>query len=341
MTDPVVFAVVAAVFGAIVGSFLNVVIWRTGVRLDEEFAAEEGRAPVGKVRSAQFGSRSICPACGAPIPFHYNLPVAGWLLLRGRAACCRTPISPRYPFVEALTAALFAGLVFLVDASPFGATPTAAAIAFVAFAFFTADLIANTFIDFDYRILPDRLTRPLLVVGLVAGFALGPDFAGGLPESFVSRISPYLAGLLASGIGAAAGWALTFGIRALGSAAFGQEAMGLGDVKLMTGVGAFLGWPGALLTFFLGSLIGAVAGLLGRAVGFDTHRIAFGPYLATGAVLTLFGGRPLMYFVSHTLPEWQARVLADPFVAGGVLVACAVLLVWIVRRGRSRRSEES
>lgn len=339
MNEYWVLVVFAVLFGAITGSFLNVVIYRTGLKLSEEFAAEAGEQPPGKVRFAQLGSRSVCPSCGARIPFHYNLPVFGWLLLRGKAACCGATIRIRYPFVEAITAAGFGCLVALAQGSPRAeAMPVAA---FFLWAFFVADLVANTFIDLDHRILPDKLTRPLLVVGLVGGMLLGPAFAGGLPEDFTTRVSPAIGGLLASGAGALCGWGLTFGIRALGTALFRQEAMGLGDVKLMLAVGAFLGWPGALLTFFLGSLTGAVGGLFGRVVGADMHRIAFGPYLALGALMTLYGGHPLMHFATRTLPEWQAETFADPRAAVGMLVVGMILLIWVVRRGRSRRPEES
>ena len=338
----------AGVLGAIVGSFLNVVIYREGLRIGEQLAVEAGEpAPSARLASDQLGRRSVCPACGAPIPARLNIPILGWLALRGRAACCGAAISVRYPLVEALTAGLFAALLLAdtparVYQPSDAASPLAFALLFGFHAYFVANLIANTFIDFDHQILPDKLTRPLLFIGLLGGAVFGASFAGGLDiEPFGGRFGEVLGGLAASGLGAAVGWGATWAIRTVGTRVFGQEAMGLGDVKLMAGIGAFVGWPGALLTFFIGSIAGAFFGVCGRFVGLDTNRIAFGPYLALGAVVTLYGGSGLMHFATRTLPAWQAKVMADPLTSFVVMGVCVVLLVLVVWRGRSRRIEES
>jgi leader peptidase (prepilin peptidase)/N-methyltransferase len=310
--------VAVTVLGAIVGSFLNVVIHRLPDR-------REQRAK---------GARSACPQCGAPIPAWLNLPIVSWLMLRGRARCCGAPISPRYPLVEALTAALF---LLLALHAPSGLEPSLVApefepwLALALHGFFCANLVANTFIDLEFRILPDRLTKPLMAVG-IAGSVLLPGLSGTLPG--LDALAPAAHGLLASVAGLATGIGLTFGVRALGRVAFGKEAMGLGDVKLMGGVGAFLGWQGALLTFFLGCVFGAVVGLVRQLFVKDPY-LAFGPYLALGAVFTLFLRDDLLEFLTVTWPEWQREHASSPWLLGGVGLVAAFLLLILLRRGRT------
>jgi len=153
-----VFEIGAALFGACIGSFLNVVIWR----LPQEEPARR-----------KLGGRSHCPNCGKMIRWFDNVPMLGWLFLRGKARCCGKTISARYPFVELLTAALFYALAAW---PPFGAVITADGVletralwAFVASVTFASMLVALTFIDFDTYLLPDVLTKPGMVLGVVAG----------------------------------------------------------------------------------------------------------------------------------------------------------------------------
>ncbi len=156
-----VFKVGAALLGACVGSFLNVVIWR----LQQDDPAKRS-----------LGGRSHCPHCGTQIAFYHNVPVLGWLALGGKAACCKQPIALRYPLVEALTAGLFfaiaaaassaslfqiAGDGLPIDAAAWGA--------FGLYAVFVSLLVALAFIDFDTQLLPDVLTKPGIALGLVAG----------------------------------------------------------------------------------------------------------------------------------------------------------------------------
>lgn len=313
--DPVS-PIAATLLGAIVGSFLNVVIHRLPAR-DEQKAK---------------GTRSACPACGAPIPAWLNVPIVSWLMLRGRARCCGAPISLRYPLVEALTAGLF---LLLAIAPPSGLRPSlaepdlTALLAFALHGFFCANLVANTFIDFEFRILPDRLTKPLMVVGVV-GAAIVP--LPGIPG--LDGLPPATHGVVASLLGLACGIAVTGAVRTGGRLVFGKEAMGLGDVKLMGGVGAFLGWQGALLTFFLGCVFGAVVGVVRQIFVKDPY-LAFGPYLALGAVVTLFLREELIELLTVTWPSWQREHASSPWLLGGVGIVAISVLLLLVRRGRT------
>ncbi len=240
----------AAVLGLIVGSYLNVVIYRLPRRLSTVLP------------------RSRCPSCGAPIRARDNLPVVSWLLLRGRCRACGAPISPRYPSIEAATAALFVGCVLAFGVS----------VAALAAAIFGALLIALAAIDVEHMLLPDRLTLP----GLALGLALSPF----LP--FGGFRAALLGALLGGGIllALAGGWLLLRG----------EEGMGLGDVKMLAMIGAFLGWKGMVVTLFSASLLGALVGiaLLGRSRAGLKTRLPFGAFLSLGGLFALFAGAPLV-----------------------------------------------
>lgn len=315
MSDPF-FLVVASVLGAVIGSFLNAVVYRLPRR---------GLEPLGK--------RSVCPACKAPIPGWFNIPILGWLWLRGRAKCCGARISVQYPFVEALTAVLFLGLAWRPP-SGLPLTESAGFEAFAAFgfhAYFLSVLIAGTFIDLEHRLLPFRLTKPLMFVGPIAAIAV-PGIAGFLVEG--DRVPPMTSSLLSSIVGMAVGYWMTRGIEVGGKRLFKKDAMGGGDVKLMGGVGAFLGWEGALLTFFIGCVVGAFVGAARMVASRDPY-IPFGPFLAIGAALTLFFRGPILDFLTVTWPEWQREHMSSPLLLGGVAVVCCVLLFVLIRRGRN------
>jgi leader peptidase (prepilin peptidase)/N-methyltransferase len=317
-----VFEVGAALLGACVGSFLNVVIWR----LQEVDPARR-----------TLGGRSHCPHCGVAIPWFRNVPVLGWLLLRGRGACCGKPISPRYPLVEALTAALFYLLAAFGPGSPCVTVAADGAIAvdaiglatWGAMAAFVSFLVALTFIDFDCQLLPDVLTKPGIVLGLAAG--LWPGVAGAFGDD--PTVAFALRTALASVVGAVAGGGVTWAIRWLGSMAFRREAMGFGDVKLMAMIGAFVGWRNALLTMLLGCALGAVIGGLGLLFG-GARVIPFGPFLALGAVLTIFVGDAILEFLFVTWPEWQRRHDGTQWAFAVTATAALVLLYLLVRRSR-------
>lgn len=317
MSDPF-FVVAAAVLGAIVGSYLNAVIYRMPRRRDGE----------------SFGVRSQCPKCGERIPGWLNVPVLAWLLLRGRARCCGATIHWRYPLVEALTSVLFAWLMWYPPsglAFRYEGYGWAELVAFLLHAYFVANLIANTFIDIDFRILPDRLTKPLMVVGVVGAF-VSPSLMPPLIEGV--RASAEVRSGLASLLGLAVGFGTVWAVRALGQVVFRKEAMGFGDVKLMGGVGAFLGWQGALLTFFVGCIAGALFGVLLKLVTKDSE-IAFGPYLVLGALATLFAYEPMLEFFTVTWPQWQHEQLQSPLAMAAVAAVSLVLLFVLIRRGRN------
>ncbi len=314
MSDPF-YLVVAAVFGAIIGSFLNALIYRLPLRHERKF-----------------GKRSVCPYCGASIPAYLNIPILAWLWLRGKAACCGAKIHWRYPLVEAITAVMF---FVLAKYPPSGIGLTVDTISFdtlmpsLLHGFFVANLIACTFIDFDHRILPNPLTYSLMIVGILGAW-LVPGLAGELPRG----VDPSVGSLMISALGFGVGWGVTWGVRVLSSSVFRKEAMGFGDVKLMGGVGAFLGWDGALLTFFLGCVSGAVFGVVSKIVTKDSE-IAFGPFLVLGALFTLFWRAPIVEFLTVTWPEWQRENANSPLALGAVAAISLLLLIVLVRRGRA------
>ncbi len=220
---PFVFAL-----GAILGSFANVCIYR-----------------LPKGESVVF-PRSRCPACRTPIPARDNFPVLSWLLLRGKCRSCRSPISPRYPLVEALV-----GAIFFASAWFHGLGPVALSGALLATA---AVILAAT--DLDARVLPDEITLGVLGLGLV--LAIWRDADSVRAEGF-GAFSGHLLPALA---GAAFGAALIWGVGAAYRLVRGSEGMGMGDVKMIAMIGAFVGPGGVLLTLFAASVAGTViAGL--------------------------------------------------------------------------------
>lgn len=279
-SEPWLLIASAFLFSLLVGSFLNVVIHRLPLMLDRQWReqADEiaGKEPVDEAneRFNLVVPRSRCPSCGAAIKAHQNIPVLSYLLLRGRCAKCRTRISPRYPVVELVTALLSAAVAWR-----FGwHWQTLAGLAF------TWALVALTVIDFDHQILPDVITLPLLWLGLLLSLAWS---AGLLPPAPVDPRSAI--------IGAAAGylslWLVYWTFRLL----TGKEGMGYGDFKLLSAIGAWLGWQLLPLVILLSSVIGAIVGLLGILLLGRNRQvpIPFGPYLALAGLLALFHGQLL------------------------------------------------
>jgi leader peptidase (prepilin peptidase)/N-methyltransferase len=249
-------AVWVALLGAVVGSFLNVVIYRLPRR---SFLADK---------------RSRCPACLEPIAWFDNLPVVSWLVLWGRCRSCAGRISARYPLVELLTAILF-WLVF----RRFGIawhTPVYFAL--------TGALVAITFIDIDHRIIPNAISLPGVLAGLLISLLL-PKLPGTL---LPARPAASIAG---AAIGAFLPWATG----TLWQKLRGVEAMGMGDVKMLAMIGAFLGAWSLPFVFFVAAILGSVGGILaavlaGRGKPLSRSTIPFGPYLAAGAFLYLLVG---------------------------------------------------
>ncbi|MBM4144039.1 MAG: prepilin peptidase [Lentisphaerae bacterium] len=264
--------VLSFVWGACVGSFLNVCVHR----IPRELSV---------VRP-----RSFCPACRRSIAWYHNVPILSFLLLRGRCARCGARISPRYVTVEALTGLLFL-LVWLKYDPDAAGRPLALAplthwplvpVYWVA----VAGLILGTFVDFEHLIIPDRVT----LGGIAAGVGLSALFPAAHGESAA------YAGAAWALAGAALGWGVLWLIAVLGGMLFRKEAMGFGDVKLLGAIGAFLGWRAVLFTIvassFVGSLVGLTLVLLKRRR--MQSRIPYGPYLAMAAVLWILWG-PLLW----------------------------------------------
>ncbi len=272
--SPALFAAVAALFGLLIGSFLNVVIHRLPLVLERQWRAHcaelAGQAP--EAAPEPFGlvqPRSRCPTCKAPIRAIHNIPVLSYLALGGRCAACRAPISPRYPLVELATAAAFAAVAWHFG---FGLQATLAIV-------FTAYLIALTGIDVDRQLLPDVLTLPLLWIGLLASLWL----AGGSAPPVAVRDAL---------IGAAAGYLSLWSVFQLFRLVTGKEGMGYGDFKLFAAIGAWLGWQMLPLVLILAAVVGAAVGIAlialrrhGRGVP-----IPFGPYLAGAAWIAMLWG---------------------------------------------------
>lgn len=280
------YAALATGLGAIVGSFLNVVVHR--IPRDE---------PLGLFRK----TRSYCPSCKAGIRWHDNVPVLSYLVLRGKCRACGWRIPVRYPLVEASCAALFLLAVLRVDA--LGWTP--AWVAFAVTAAFSAICLASTAIDFEHKILPDELTlRAGPIVG-GAGALLVPAIHGTalFGHDLVPSINPALASLVVGVVGAAVGGGIIGGIRWIGTLIARREAMGLGDVKFMAMCGLLVGPWEIVLAIMVAMVGGSVLGLLIWAIT-RNREIPFGPFLAMGALAVLFYGNEIDHLIRVTYPAW-------------------------------------
>ena len=282
MPDPflLLIALFVGLFGACIGSFLNVCIYR--IPRDQSV-----------IRPG-----SHCPHCNTPIPWHLNIPVLTWMLLRGRCRFCRGPISPRYLLVELLTAALFLVILFQQEAFPrlLQMQRMDDWLLVPVYVVFTGGLILGTFVDFEFMEIPDSVTIGGTVAGLVLS-ALVPSMHGhGVLQDSTSFWHRSLLSLLQAGGAAALGAGLLWIVGWLGERAFKKEAMGLGDVKLMGAVGAFLGWHAVLFTIVGGALVGSIVGvtlILTRRAKLQGH-IPFGPYLSLAALAWVYWG-PLLW----------------------------------------------
>lgn len=262
------FALFSTFFGACVGSFLNVCIYR--IPRDESVVTP----------------RSHCPHCNTLIPWHLNIPVLSWLCLRGKCATCKGPIAFRYTLVELLTAMTFLA-VFMKWAAPAALhmQPIAHPLVVPVYWLFLGGLILGTFVDFEHFILPDSVT--------IGGMVAGPILSTLVPALHAKSV--WWQSLLSSCTGLLVGFCLLNAIAWLGTKAFKKEAMGFGDVKLMGAIGAFLGWEAVLFTVFVSSLLGSVSGLLLIAFGGIKmqSRIPFGPYISAAAAIWVFWGQAL------------------------------------------------
>ena len=212
--------------------------------------------------------RSRCPKCGLPVAWYDNVPIVSWLLLRGRCRGCGLPISVQYPLIEAVVAALWGAAIW-----HYGATWTG-----ITAAVFGTLLLGIGVTDARHYIIPDEFSIGGLALGLALSWRDGfPGFAWAL-------------------IGAAAGFVLLYAVAWAGHRAFGKEAMGGGDIKMMAMVGAFVGWKGVLLTVFGGALLGTIVFIPILAVrrGREAPLVPFGVFLAGAAAFTFMIGQPIL-----------------------------------------------
>lgn len=255
-------------WGACIGSFLNVCIYRIPREL------------------STVTPRSYCPHCKKAIPWYLNIPLLSWLMLGGRCRFCSTEISPRYFIVELLTGILFLLVWLKFDMVP-GPRPLGLAAVtdwklVPVYWLVVTGLILGTFVDFEHLIIPDRVT----IGGIMAGFVLSA-----VVPSLHGQLS-WLRALMSASLGMAIGWGLLWTMGALGKLILKKDAMGFGDVKLLGAIGAFLGWRAVLFNIFISSLAGSIVGItlvLTRQKQMQS-RIPYGPYIALAAVIWMLWG---------------------------------------------------
>ena len=265
-------AAAAGLLGLCVGSFLNVVIHRLPKMMEQDWQAQcaelRGEQVLHEEALSLAKPRSRCPSCGHQITALENIPLLSYLLiLKGKCSGCGTPISPRYPIVEALT-----GLLSAYAAWHFGPTWQTVGALLLLWA-----LIALSGIDLDTQLLPDSITLPLLWLGLA--FNLQTTYCD-LPSAVIGAMAGYLAL-----------WSVFW----LFKLATGKEGMGYGDFKLLAALGAWLGWPMLPAIILLSSIVGAAVGitLIVAARHGRNIPIPFGPYLAAAGAIALFWGQQI------------------------------------------------
>ncbi len=263
------------VIGAAIGSFLNVVIYRVPNELS-------------------LLTDSACPNCKAAIKFYHNIPIFGWLILGGKCSNCKQPIAWRYPAVELLTACLFVLVYWQIGFTPY--LPVALA--------FTATMISLVFIDADHMILPNVITYPLFVIVLIIRVVYPIAFTGNYfsdttysPISLLSGYPAWTVSLAGALFGALIGGGSLWLVGEIWKRLRGVEAMGLGDVKLLLGLGALLGWRLTILTIFIGAFTGAIAGvaMISRQKEKDMQaQIPFGIFLGIGSFVSMLFGEQMI-----------------------------------------------
>ncbi|MBS0298413.1 MAG: prepilin peptidase [Proteobacteria bacterium] len=269
--SPALFASCMTILGLMIGSFLNVVIYRLPEMMKrswlQQCAELQGKEAEVSPAFNLFTPRSACVQCGHKITAWENIPIISYLMLRGRCSHCHTRISPRYPIVEVITA-LMSGLV----AWHYGYSFVAIAALILVWA-----LIALAVIDLNTQLLPDDITLPLLWIGLLVNTNHG------------------FTDIQSAVIGAVAGYLSLWSIYWCFKLTTGKEGMGYGDFKLLAAIGAWLGWSMLPIVILFSSLVGALVGI-GLILTAKLNRnipIPFGPYLVGGALIALFWGKQL------------------------------------------------
>ena len=262
------FTILSFCFGACIGSFLNVCIYRIPREL------------------SVVAPRSFCPHCNKPIPWYYNIPILTYMMLRGKSKCCRKEIQFRYVLVEILTAILFLFIWLKFDNQPgsriFCFSPITDWRLIPVYWLVVSGLVLGTFVDFEHLIIPDRVTIGGIISGLIISVAL---------PSLHTENNHFLS-LAFALLGAIVGGGILWGLGLLGKFIFHKEAMGFGDVKLLAGIGAFLGTKAVLFNVLVSSFIGSVAGIsfvLAKCKKMR-DRIPYGPYIALAAIIWILWG---------------------------------------------------
>ncbi len=272
-------AIIAAVLGLLMGSFLNVVIYRLPKMMEREFenacAEHCGKEAIHTDTFTLSAPRSACPCCGHKIAWYENIPVISYLVLRGKCSGCKTPISLRYPAIEVLAGALSALMIWKFGSGWAGMAAMG----------FGLLIIAMTFIDLDTMYLPDDLTYMLLWLGLLIN----------LDGSF--------APLQDAVIGAVAGYMALWSVNALYKLFRKRDGMGGGDLKLLAALGAWMGWQMLPAIILLSSFVGALVGI--AMIVFKNHGreqpIPFGPYLTGAGLLALLYGPQITALMQNFL----------------------------------------
>lgn len=287
MAVPVAYVIFTLVLGMLVGSFLNVVIYRLPLMMQREWRTQcceflelDEKKHRKNDSTAKFKTFNLvkpdshCPQCNAPVRAWQNIPIVSYTLLGGKCAKCKASISIRYPIIELVTGLLSALVAWQIGASWYG---------FAALVL-TWSLVALTMIDFDHQLLPDSITMPLLWLGLILA-ALGITPGINTADAIIGAALGYLSL-----------WSLYWVFKLL----TGKEGMGYGDFKLLAVFGAWMGWQSLLLVVILSSFVGAVVGISLIAFrGRDKNiPIPFGPYLAgAGFIVLLWGDTLMRYYV--------------------------------------------
>lgn len=272
MMNPTALYIAVGLFSLCIGSFLNVVIYRTPKMMEQEWRQDcqillhPEQAIIDETKLTLSKPDSTCPKCQTPIRWYQNIPVISWLVLMGKCGSCKNPISIRYPLIELLTA-----LCSLIIVAVFGPT-----LQMLFGLILTWTLIALTFIDFDTQLLPDRYTLPLAALGLAVN-------SYSLYTSPTSAIWGYIIGFLCL-------WIVYYLFKII----TGKEGMGYGDFKLLAALGAWMGPFLLPLIVLLSSFVGAVIGIILLKIRKENQPFAFGPYIAIAGWIAFIWGEQIM-----------------------------------------------
>lgn len=278
---PLLFYLCIAILGLCMGSFLNVVIYRTPLILKRQWSDECKQYLNPDYQPEQRPSFNLslpashCPQCHHQLRWYHNIPLLSWLILKGRCANCQQPIGIRYPFIELLTMFCSLTVAYVLGAN----------LAMLAGLGLTWTLIALTFIDFDHQLLPDTYTIPLAVTGLLLN-------SWNFYTTAQQAIWGYLIGFLSL-------WLVYYGFKYC----TGKEGMGYGDFKLLAALGAWMGPIMLPLIILLSSSLGAIIGVILLKIHKESRPFAFGPYIAiAGWIAFLWGEKIMDYYLNYAMP---------------------------------------